>query len=143
MKTGLERQKNSYKIFLICVKYIPPFATLCLTLHGIICLSSIDESVLDNLVSSSVIRAIFMVICSYAFGFCWLHRLCVIYNLIVSSIIMFHHEIGLGVFLELAETITVISGITILTLLVEHWKGFSKNKGNAENNYKWTLEENI
>lgn len=142
MKSRTKEQREYYKLFLILLKYIPPISVVLLTIHAIICMLGYDEPVLDHIAGSSPLRAAIILVGSKAFEFCWLHRRCVWFNLIVKSLITFHLEIGLGILRLPCIVITAIVGLHIIYLLITNWKGFLKCNGNVKASYRWAVEAN-
>ena len=76
------------------VGLIPPLGALLLLCHVIILLLGQDWHVASSVFKLSLCGFLLLIILSKVFGFCWVHRLFITYNFIVSCCIEFQHFWG-------------------------------------------------
>lgn len=118
MKTRTTKQRDCYKALFYMVKYIPIVSAIFLWVHIVLFVVGIDETIFDHLFDSSIPRAALMLIASYAFGFCCIHRGYVFYNFVTTLAICYNNEYGFSsVALIASEFVLITSGIALLAWL--------------------------
>lgn len=79
------------KLFLLFVKYVPVIQMAGMIVNNTLCLFDVHDGIiylLDFIIGNSYISLLFMLICSYMFGFCTYYRLILLANFINLSIAM-------------------------------------------------------
>ena len=78
----------------LLVGLIPPVGALLLLCHVIILLLGQDWHVASSVFKLSLCGFLLLIVLSKGFGFCWVNRLFITYNFIVSCCIEFQHFWG-------------------------------------------------
>lgn len=79
-------KKLMYKLELMSVKYTPMVVSLSILISLVLSYCDIDISILDSMLSASLIATVPMYISSYVYKFCKYHRMFIHYILIVHVI---------------------------------------------------------
>ena len=113
------------------VGLIPPLGALLLLTHVILLMLGQDWHVASPLFKLSLCGFLLLIILSKVFGFCWVHRMFITYNFVVSCCIEFQHFWGgFGRWLGLMRLLVVILGVLVFSIFFRRraWKDFVRHR---------------
>lgn len=110
-----------HSLCVFALKYIPVLICLMQCIHCATLLMGYQLNIAELIGSQSLFTFVMFMISSYAFRFCRLHRLLIIYNYAVSLCVDFHRLFSFGYCLTPMRIIMLLAGI-ILIIQVAHRK---------------------
>ena len=122
--------KTCHKLSIIFLKYAPFIAGILMWVHVILRICGVSLLVAENLVGLPVIPCIICCVWSYAFNFCLLHRIFIMYTSLVTYCINFNADVvGFGNMLSLVRWLLFGIGLILIILFIIKQ---CKNKYNEE-----------
>ena len=111
--------KTCHKLSIIFLKYAPFIAGILMWVHVILKICGVNWSVAENLVGLPIIPCIICCVWSYAFNFCLLHRIFIIYTSLVTYCINFHTDsFGFGDMLNFVRWLLFSIGLILIVLFI-------------------------
>ena len=111
--------KTCHKLSIIFLKYAPFIAGILMWVHVILKICGVNWFVAENLVVLPIIPCIICCIWSYAFNFCLLHRIFIIYTSLVTYCINFHTDsFGFGDMLNFVRWLLFSVGLILIVLFI-------------------------
>lgn len=111
--------KTCHKLSIIFLKYAPFIAGILMWVHVILRICGVSLLVAENLVGLPVIPCIICCVWSYAFNFCLLHRIFIIYTSLVTYCINLNADIvGFGNMLDLVRWLLFGIGLILIILFI-------------------------
>ena len=126
------RNKVTYKVLILVVKYIPMIISMFYILNTILCWIDIDTPVISNIAGVSFLTWLFLYLSSIVFQFCIYHRIFLYYILTTDIINIYDFYLGIPIStVQLLSIHSIVIGILLFLLLYIHLKNHDKsNKGN-------------
>lgn len=122
--------KTCHKLSIIFLKYAPFIAGMLMWVHVILRICGVSLLVAENLVGLPIIPCIICYIWSYAFNFCLLHRIFIIYTSLVTYCINFNADVvEFGNMLSLVRWLLFGIGLILIIMFIIKQ---CKNKYNEE-----------
>lgn len=125
-------KNTSCGIHLWCVLIMQWFPFCCgmlFTIHVLFLLLGINIHVAELLGSCSLFVFMMLIVASIAYRFCFLHRVFLVYNYIVSMCIEYENYIGFGKALLCARIIIAVIGIILVVTFIVLRKRFNLCQG--------------
>lgn len=124
-------RRNSHKLLLVVLKFIPMVTALCYFLNTLFALFGIDTPLFSHIAGMSLLPWLFILLAAYVFRFCAYHRMFLYYILVVDLLNIFDYYIGIPLstynLFVIHVLITCVFLFVILCLYVEcHKKPSSK-----------------
>lgn len=111
--------KTCHKLSIIFLKYVPFIAGILMWVHVILRICGVSLLVAENLVGLPIIPCIICCVWSYAFNFCLLHRIFIIYTSLVTYCINLNADIvGFGNMLGLVRWLLFGIGLILIILFI-------------------------
>lgn len=111
--------KTCHKLSIIFLKYAPFIAGILMWVHVILRICGVSLLVAENLVGLPIIPCIICCVWSYAFNFCLLHRIFIIYTSLVTYCINLNADIvGFGNMLDLVRWLLFGIGLILIILFI-------------------------
>lgn len=111
--------KTCHKLSVIFLKYAPFISGILMWVHVILKICGINLFIAENLVGLPIIPCIICCVWSYAFSFCLLHRVFIIYTSLVTYCINFNADIfGFGDMLDIIRWLLFGIGLIIIVLFI-------------------------
>lgn len=111
--------KTCHKLSIIFLKYAPFIAGILMWVHVILRICGVSLLVAENLVGLPIIPCIICCVWSYAFNFCLLHRIFIIYTSLVTYCINLNADIvGFGNMLGLVRWLLFGIGLILIILFI-------------------------
>lgn len=125
------RNKVTYKVLILVVKYIPMIISMFYILNTILCWIDIDTPVISNIAGVSFLTWLFLYLSSIVFQFCIYHRIFLYYILTTDIINIYDFYLGIPIStVQLLSIHSIVIGILLFLLLYIHLKNHDKsNKG--------------
>lgn len=102
---------TDYKIFLLCVKYLPIASALILLIHTVLVVFAHYDSLFKSTFGISIIPAIIVYSAQKAFKFCYIHKLLLWYCVLADFCISLHN-------INLLYSIIVIGVILFIVFII-------------------------
>lgn len=90
-------RRNSHKILLLTLKFIPMVTALCYALNVLFAWFGIDAAILSYISGMSLLPWLFILIATYVFRFCAYHRMFLYYILANDMLNIIDYYIGIPV----------------------------------------------
>lgn len=111
--------KTCHKLSIIFLKYAPFIAGMLMWVHVILRICGVSLLVAENLVGLPIIPCIICCVWSYAFNFCLLHRIFIMYTSLVTYCINLNADIvGFGNMLGLVRWLLFGIGLILIILFI-------------------------
>ena len=111
--------KTCHKLSIIFLKYAPFIAGILMWIHVILKICGVNWFVAENLVGLPIIPCIICCVWSYAFNFCLLHRIFILYTSLVTYCINFNADIfGFGDMLTVIRWLLFSIGLILIVLFI-------------------------
>ena len=111
--------KTCHKLSIIFLKYVPFIAGILMWVHVILRICGVSLLVAENLVGLPIIPCIICCVWSYAFNFCLLHRVFIMYTSLVTYCINLNADIvGFGNMLGLVRWLLFGIGLILIILFI-------------------------
>lgn len=91
------RINNLHKVLILVLKTIPMISALCYCMNTFLMLFGVDAPIFSLLCGMSLLPWLFIYIASFVFKFCFYHRLCLYYIIIVDILNGFDYYLNLPV----------------------------------------------
>lgn len=108
---------RSKQIFIALLKYGPSLGVLAYVFHYALLPFGVRSPLSDYIVDMSAGASLLWIAASCLFGFCRIHRACIIYIALASVDVDLHHWLSLpGIYPELIPALMVTAGAVLLCL---------------------------
>lgn len=97
MEKEEELRKSNHKTFLVITKFIPHVSALMYALYTLIQFAGIDPIIIGYFFSYSLLPWVYMLITSYVFRYCYVHRLPLYYILLNEILTITDYYIGIPI----------------------------------------------
>lgn len=111
------------------VGVVPTVGAFLMVGHCFTLLLGLKWHFASGMVKYAALWFVLLIVLSYAYQFCWVHRAFCVYNWIVSLCIDYQRNFGFGVFLTPMRVIMLLGGIWIFYAFFKQrqWKEFMYN----------------
>ena len=96
------------------IKYIPVICTFLLSLHVFLLLMDVYEPVTVGI--SVVLMVVLLILLSFRFGFCKLHKAMIVYMGVMTLCICIQKYDGFGILLRAVRIVMLVIGVVLLVL---------------------------
>lgn len=117
-------RNSKYKFALFSLKYIPLCMFISMWIHTVLLNFNIDPPFAESIMGCALFPCILILSLSGVFKFCFIHKLMIMYSLIVDLCINFERYIGFGILLKPLRLIMSITGSIIFLILIVNYKEF-------------------
>ena len=117
-------RNSKYKFAMLSLKYIPLCMFISMWVHTILLNFNIDPPFAESIMGCALFPCILILSLSGVFKFCFIHKLMIMYSLIVDLCINFERYIGFGILLKPLRLIISIAGSIIFLILMVNYKEF-------------------
>lgn len=111
---AIKTKLGENKLIVYGIKYIPAICTFLLSLHVFLLLMDVYEPITVGL--SAVLLIVLLILLSFRFGFCKLHKAMIAYIGIMTLCICIQKFDGFGLLLRGARIIMLVIGSVLLAL---------------------------
>lgn len=98
-----------------------------MTIHCGLLLIGINLNLANFFAGGSIYTTALLLIMSYVFKFCWIHKAFIIYTLLIDICIQIQVYIGFGPLLIPARMAAFIIGVSLFTILGVHFKEYHQS----------------
>lgn len=109
---------NWYKLCTWFLKWLPIAAMLLLVIHVALLILGVTEGWSEYVCQVGLFSVLLLIAASLALKFCIVHRLCIVYNYVVSCCINYEQQYGFGEWRSLARLLVLVVGIVLVILFV-------------------------
>ena len=102
------------KLIVKGIKYIPIICTFLLSLHIFLLLMDVYEPITVGI--SAVLMVVLLILLSFRFGFCKLHKAMIIYMGVMTLCICIQEYEGFGLLVRAVRIIMLVIGVVLLVL---------------------------
>ena len=102
------------KLIVKGIKYIPIICTFLLSLHVFLQLMDVYEPITVGI--SAVLMVVLLILLSFRFGFCKLHKAMIIYMGVMTLCICIQEYEGFGLLVRAVRIVMLVIGVVLLVL---------------------------
>lgn len=115
------KSQITHKLLIFALRYIPPVGTLLMWGHIALLLAGVNVGAGELIGGTPLFMTVLMLLCSYAFRFCTLHRAFIYYNAAVYLCIQFQRWSDFGLLLTpMRWTMFFVGALLLLYLFLNH-----------------------
>lgn len=118
----MENPKITHKLLIFVLRHIPPVGALLMWGHISLLLAGVNVGTGELIGGTPVFMTVLMLLCSYVFKFCALHRAFIYYNAAVYLCIHFQRWSGFGEWLTPMRWVMFFAGALLLLYLIINYK---------------------